>query len=169
MRDKPLKITLDTNTLPVDRALQALGRIPADVVVTSVTAREVQGTKWEPELSCLQVVPETWVMGESPMGLGVLGNQADAGLFEKTLGTITNGSFPKPGKRGNLTPSQKRQMHDAMIFCTHVREGRDVFVTNDKTAFGEDGSVQRRRVVELAPTQVMTLEEFERFCATRQG
>jgi hypothetical protein len=108
-------------------------------------------------------------MGESPMGVGVLGNQADADLFERTIAVITNGSFPKRGSRGKLTPSQKHQMRDAMILCTHVREGRNVFVTDDKTAFGEDGSEQRQRVMGLAPTRIMTLEEFERFCSARSG
>jgi hypothetical protein len=36
-----LTITLDTNTLPLEQALRALGPVPADVKITSVTAREV--------------------------------------------------------------------------------------------------------------------------------
>ena len=160
-----LKITLDTNALPLNRALQALGNIPADVAVTTVTAREVQGTKWEPELWQLRAVPETWVMGESVLGAAVLGNAADRDLFEAVLAAITNSSFPPPGARGELTQGQKNQMRDAMIFSTHVREGRDIFVTNDVRAFGEEGSVQRQKFARLASTRVMTLAEFERFCA----
>ena len=164
-----LKITLDTNMLPLERTLQALGNIPADVVVTSVTAREVRGTKWEPELSQLHIVPELWVMGESALGMAVLGNEADRDLFEKTVVAITNDSFPRPGARGDLTPLQRSQMRDAMIFCTHVREGRDIFVTDDKKAFGAEGSAQRQRVAALAPqTRIMTLAEFENYCAAQQ-
>jgi hypothetical protein len=121
-----LTITLDTNTLPVEQALRALGPVPANVKITTVTAREV-GSKWEPELSQLEVVAETWVMGESPMGVAAMGSQADADLFEKTLVAISNGSFPKRDARGHLTEPQRRQMRDAMIFCTHVREKRDIF------------------------------------------
>lgn len=164
MKRKPLTITLDTNTLPLEQALQALGRIPANVVITTVTAREVEGTKWGPELSVLSVIPEVWVLGESPLGVGALGSRADSDLFERTIAAIASGSFPRPGSRGTLTASQTRQMRDAMIFCTHVRERRDIFVTNDVKAFGEEGSPQRQRVNELAPTRVMTLAEFERFC-----
>lgn len=96
MPQQKLKITLDTNTLPVNRALDALGDIPADVVVTSVTAREVHGTKWQPELSMLPV-PELFVMGESPLGVGALGRETDAALFEAILDAISHGSFPKTG------------------------------------------------------------------------
>jgi len=95
MPSQKLKITLDTNTLPVDRALEALGDIPADVVVTTVTSREVHGTKWQPELSTLKV-PEIWVMGESPMGVGALGRPSDAEVFEVLLDAISRGTFPKP-------------------------------------------------------------------------
>lgn len=61
-----LKITLDTNTLPLERALDALDNRPADLAVTSLTAREVHGTRWAPELHSLDVVPELWVMDEPP-------------------------------------------------------------------------------------------------------
>ncbi len=160
-----LKITLDTNTLPLERALDALGNRPADLAVTSVTAREVHGTRWAPELHSLDVVPEMWVMDETPLDMGALASQSDADLFEATIAIITNGAFPRQGSRENLTPQQTRQMRDAMIFCTHVREGRDIFVTNDVTAFGEEGSVQCQRFAALSSTRVMTLAEFERSCA----
>jgi hypothetical protein len=120
-----LRITLDTNTLPVDRALEALGDIPADVVVTTVTLREVHGTKWQPELSILQV-PEIWVMGESPMGVGALGRPADAEVFEAVLDAISHGTFPKPGKRENVSHGHRNQLRDAAIFATHVRDRRDL-------------------------------------------
>ncbi len=165
MTEQRLKITLDTNALPLERALQALGRVQADVKVTTVTAREVHGTKWEPELSVLQCVPELFVLDESHMDASVLGSQADDDLFEKTLTVITNGAFPERSKRGTLTSQQRNQMRDALIFCTHVREGRNIFVTDDVKAFGREGSPQRWRIEALAPsTRVMTLDEFERFC-----
>jgi hypothetical protein len=152
MTEKRLKITLDTNTFLLEHVdFLTIGQ--ADVKTTTDTAREL-GSKWKPELSVLQLRHDA-----------VLGSQADADLIEKTLAVITNGSFPKRGDRGDLTPSQKSQMHNAMIFCTHVREERDIFVTDNTTAFGSEGSEQRQRIEALAPsTRVMTLDEFERFC-----
>jgi hypothetical protein len=152
MTEKRLKITLDTNTFLLEHVdFLTIGQ--ADVKTTTDTAREV-GSKWKPELSVLQLRHDA-----------VLGSQADADLIEKALAVITRGAFPKRGDRGNLTLSQKCQLHDAMIFCTHVREGRDMFVTDNKTAFGSEGSEQRQRIEAVAPTtRIMTLGEFERFC-----
>jgi hypothetical protein len=161
-----LKITLDTNILPLARIdLGAVARISDDSKITTVTAREV-GSQRDPELSLL-AVPETWVMGESPLGVGVLGSTVDSDLFEKTLTIISNGACPKRGGRESLTPTQNRQKRDAMIFCAHVREKRDIFVTDDVKAFGAENTAQRQRIEALAPTRVMTLAEFERFCRER--
>ena len=56
-------------------------------------------------------------------------------------------------------------MRDAMILTTHVRNQRDVFMSNDTKAFGAEGSVQRQRVEKVAhTTRIMTLAEFARFC-----
>jgi hypothetical protein len=159
-----LKITLDTNTLPLERAMVAATRIGADVVVTTVTAREVHGTKLEPELSTLKLLPETWVLGESPLGTAVLGSDEDAACYEQALRIVSNGAFPRPGARGALSDGQRRQLRDAMIFCAHVREKRDILVSDDTTAFGEESSAQRQRIEALGKTRVMTLPEFERFC-----
>jgi hypothetical protein len=159
-----LKVTLDTNTLPLERAIVAATRIGADVVVTTVTAREVRGTKFEPELSILKLLPETMVLGESPLGGAVLGSEDDATCYEGALSIISNGSFPRPGTRGALSDGQQRQLRDAMIFCAHVREKRDIFVSDDTAAFGEENSPQRQRIEALGKTRVMTLPEFERFC-----
>jgi hypothetical protein len=163
-----LTITFDTNTIPLDRTLLALGNLPADLAVTSVTRREMQGGSSAAHLRTLRELPEVYLMGESEMGVAVLGTRKIADLFEKTLSAITNGSFPKPDRRSHLTPNEKRQMRDALIFCTHVREGRDIFVTDDVTAFGKPGSEQRNLFTELASTQIMTMEEFEHFCSTQR-
>ena len=165
-----LKITLDTNTVRLNQVGRAIRNISggADIAITSPTAREL-GSKYDPALYQLQVLPELWVLGESPLGTAALGSESDRALFEAVLDAITNGSFPKPGRRAKLTDGERNQMRDAMIFCTHVREGRDIFVTNDVKAFGEEASAQRQRVVGLArTTQIMTLPEFERFCAAQR-
>jgi hypothetical protein len=44
------------------------------------------------------------------------------------------------------------------------------FVSDDKKAFGEEGSEQRQRITAIAPeTKVMTLPEFERYCEARRA
>ena len=165
-----LKITLDTNTFRMDRVSPAILKIRggADVVVTTTTAREI-GSVYDPSLSQVQVKPELFVLDESRLATGVLVSAPDATLFERVIDAISNGSFPKPGRRATLTPGEQDQRRDAMIFCTHVREGRDIFVTDDVKAFGEEGSPQRQRVSALAPqTKIMTPTEFERFCGARR-
>jgi len=159
-----LKITLDTNTFPLERAMAAATRIRADVVVTTVTAREVHGTKFEPELSTLKLLPETWVLGESPLGTAVLGSEADTACYEQALRIVSNGAFPRPGARDALSDGQRRQLRDAIIFCAHVREKRDILVSDDIAAFGGEGSPQRQQIEALGKTRVMTLPEFEHFC-----
>ena len=120
-----LKITLDTNTFRMDRVSPAILKIRggADVVVTTTTAREI-GSVYDPSLSQVQVKPELFVLDESRLATGVLVSAPDATLFERVIHAISNGSFPKPGRRATLTPGEQDQRRDAMIFCTHVREGR---------------------------------------------
>ena len=56
-----------------------------------------------------------------------------------------------------------------MIFCAHVREGRDIFLSDNVKAFGREGSPQRQRMSALAlRTKIMTRAEFERFCEARR-
>jgi hypothetical protein len=161
-----LKVTLDTNTFPLEQALAALRGKDADVAVTTVTTRELRGSDWENEALTLTQLPEVWVMGEGPLGVAALGDESMRDCFEAALKAISNGSFPRPGQRENLTDAERRQMRDAITFCTHLREGRDIFVTDDKKGFGTDGSEQRQRMLALGSTRIMTLGEFEVFCRT---
>jgi hypothetical protein len=161
-----LKITLDTNAVRLDEVGAAIRKLRGgvDIAITTTVAREI-GSKYDTSIHQLQIVPEFWVMGESPMGVAVLASKADRDLFEAALDAISNGSFPKPGSRSTLTQGQRNQLRDAMIFCTHVREGRDIFVTKDAKGFGIEAGEQRLRMSALAPdTRIMTLGEFERFC-----
>ena len=165
-----LRITLDTNTARLERVGPAIRKIrdAVDVATTTTVAREI-GSVYDPSLHQLRIASELWVMGESPLGVAVLGGEGDPTFFERVLAAITNESFPKPGSRSSLSQGQRNQLRDAMIFYTHVREARDIFVTNDVKAFGSEGTEQRRRVGALAPTtRVMTLAEFERFCDAQQ-
>src|SRR6058998_3690301 len=99
-----LKITLDTNTVRPEQMSAAIRKIrgEADVATTTTVVREI-GSVYDPSLYRLHVVPELWVMGESPLGVAVLVSEADRDLFEAILAAITNGSFPKPDRRATLT------------------------------------------------------------------
>ena len=53
-----------------------------------------------------------------------------------------------------------------MILAAHVRDGRDILVSDDRRAFvGRDGENRRRLESELA-TRIMTVDEFCDFAWT---
>jgi hypothetical protein len=52
---------------------------------------------------------------------------------------------------------------DAMIFGSHVRDRRELFVTVDSTAFVESG--RRAKLEAMFGTRIMTVAEFELYCA----
>ena len=106
----------------------------------------------------LRRVMETAVFGESPFGISVLGSEEDGEYFESVLQIISNGSFPKPGHRDHLTDGQKRQLRDAIIVCAHTRDKREIFVSDDRKAFIDDG---RRKALEaLLKTRILSRKEF---------
>ena len=159
-----LTVTLDTNALPAKAAFDALGDLEADVATTTVTAREVEGTRWADEVKQLNGIIETWVMGDSTMGGAHLGSEADRTRYEGLLMLLSNGSFPKPGQRGNLTNGWRRMMRDAMILSAHAREDRQIFVSNDVKAIGVEGSTHRRQLHEQFGIRAVTLAEFNTLC-----
>lgn len=161
-----LTVTLDTNTLRLANALAALDALEVDVATTTVTAREVEGTAWAVKAKQLRAITETWVLAESPMGLAAVGSRADSDRYEGLLSLLSNGGFPKPGNRDNLTDGQKRLQRDVMILAAHAREGRDIFVSNDTKAIGRAGDPLRDRLLQEFGIRAMTLEEFTAFCAS---
>lgn len=155
VRDLPLSIAKTTVTNR-EQGLQA--DTSEDLVETAVWGESKWGrAKWGGDLA------ETLVIGESQIGLSVIGNTGD--LLEVLLKVISNGSFPPQGKRDNLTDSQKRQLRDAMILHTHVREGRDIFVSDDARGFGRSGSDLRKKLVSICHTKIMSSEEFIAYCS----
>lgn len=108
-------------------------------------------------------VAETWVLGESPLGMAALGSDESPSRFEAILETIGTGSFPKPGDRENLGDAERRQLRDAMILEAHARERRDILVSNDVKAFGKPGSEKRRHLEALCQTKIMTVDEFREY------
>jgi len=161
------RVTLDTSAVgPPGRArveAACRGR-NVELVNTTVTDRELEGTNippmsgaplieigiwgesrcgefvWDPEP---RSVPETLVIGESRLGQAALGSDESPLLFEIILRVISNGSFPPPGERDNLSRGHRKQLRDAMGLEAHTREGRDVMVTNDKRAFTSGTDAER--------------------------
>ena len=163
-----LTITLDTGTLSLVDALATINglELAVDVATTTVTAREVEGTAWASKAAQLRVIPEVMVLGRSPLGVAVLGSEADKFYYEGLLTLLSGGGFPKPGKRDALTDGYKHLQHDAMILAAHAREGRDIFVSNDTKAIGRPGEPLRERLHQEFGIRAMTLAEFTDHCAT---
>ena len=161
------KVTLDTNTVDDSELIEA-GRLHGfEFVAITVTDRELKASDIQINSEAVGTVPETVVLDESCLGQAVLGSDSDHDTFEETLAIISNGSFPKVGQRDNLTPGQRRQLRDAMILLAHIREGRDIFVTNDTRGFIRDG--RRERIEERFNTKIMTSAEFLKRCCGKSS
>jgi hypothetical protein len=180
-----LRITVDTNVLDTERIArirEATEGLDVDIAPTTVTVRERPGKPprgeaipetavwgesrygeavWGPS----PPVGETFTLGESRLGMAALGANESPSRFEAILAVISNGGFPKPGRREQLTTGERKQLRDAMILEAHAREGRDVLVSNDVRAFvGKDGS-KRKTLEALCRTRIMTVDEFCSYAA----
>ena len=172
------KITLDTNILPIDGSL--LKNKPVETAVVSVTGREIENYKLSVELKNFKeiketvvwdeskwgqtkwgpVIYETAVVGESRLGECVVGSDKNVNVFEKLLEIISSGSFPKPGKRGNLNKGERKQLRDVMILADHIKDCRDIFVTEDVRGFiGKSGEI-KNKIETLFKTKIMRKREF---------
>ena len=176
-----LLVTLDTNASDAvirQRMMDAclgLG-VEANFAHTTVTDRETEDTsfatanaailetglwdesRWDKAVWAGDTVRESFVIGESRLGEGVLGSDDASDFLERILDTIGNGSFPRPGQRENLTDSQRRQRRDAMVLEAHHREGRDVLITLDVKGFIRRG--RREALERLCCTRIATVDEF---------
>ena len=99
---------------------------------------------------------ELGIVDESEVGNCVVGGGDD--YMESIIQIISNGSFPKSGSRGHLSNGQRRQLRDAMILDAHAREGRSVFITNDRRGFIDGG--RREMLQALLNTKILSGEEF---------
>jgi hypothetical protein len=183
-----LRVTVDTNILSQDmqRLCEAVEGLDVEIAQTTVTLREggvtppdetaVQETMvWNESLWGESVwgassrVYETVTLGESRLGMAVLGGDESPGRFAAILWIIGSGSFPKRGERDDLTDTQRRQLRDAMILEAHARDGRDVLVSEDRKAFiGKDGK-KRAALEALCGTKIRTVGEFCREVETLAG
>ena len=105
-----------------------------------------------------RTVRELTVIGETPIGSGVVAGVADLTRFEAILRVISNGSFPASGKRGDLTGPQRRQLRDAMSLEAHARDGRDVFVTGDVKGFVNHG--RRAALEQICSTRIIAPDDL---------
>lgn len=153
-----ITVTLDTNISPPESVTGSVPDGTFDFAVVSVTERETAGTRYQVKLGGLRRVVETAVYGESRWGDAVWGSENDTDCLETVLQVISHGAFPRPGDRDSLTHGQLRQLRDAMIFCAHVRTGRQVFVTNDRNGFIDEG--RRSELERKFGTSIMTATEF---------
>lgn len=174
-----LKVTLDSNVLKTDFAKirAAAGSQEVELAYTTVTLREDARDEGQDEFVVAETgvydestydsgavyaetphVYETLVLGESRIGLAVIGG--DASPFEAILKIISNGSFPKSGERENLTRRRRAQLRDAMILEAHTRERRDILVSNDATAYIGKGGARRQLLETVCQTKILTVSEF---------
>lgn len=124
-----------------------------EVAAVSVSGRELE--KSDIKILTAQI-PETAVSSESRWNEGVFASDDDP--LEDVLSIISNGSFPGPAARNKLTDGQRRQLRDAMIFAAHVREERDIFVTNDSRAFLKES--RKEKLEKKYNTRIMIRTEF---------
>ena len=157
-----VSVTLDTNTVDDHRVVKAAVAAGYDVAHTTVTDRELGTSGIVPASANRARIYEPLVLDESPLGSAVLASDSEAATFERLLQIISDGSFPVAGQRDNLSPGHRRQLRDAMILCSHIRERRVIFITNDRKGFIDGG--RRERIEQEFGTKVMTSEEFLRTC-----
>lgn len=161
------EVTLDTNVFPAEPLIRRAQSVGIAAAVITVSHREVEGSSLEDEVRSLASVLETAVFGESRWGQAVFGSSDDSERLERALTLLSNGSFPAPGRREQLSGGQRRQLRDAMVLCAHVRSDRHILVSNDRRAFINKG---RREAIEAEfGTRVMTVEEFEAYLSEREG
>jgi hypothetical protein len=129
--------------------------------VVTVTERErgldVKGMFAAHGLS-VDVVPGLTVLGEWRLGEDALPREGTPERLEETLAIISGGSFPPRGKRGDLTPGQRRQHRDAIVLASHVDREGDVLLTRDRKTFINNG--RRERLETLWSTRIVTLGEL---------
>lgn len=170
-KTQSIKVTVDTNILNPDKMLrleQAIAGLPIELASITVTDRERGEIWWGDATEALwdqrQRVSEVWVLGESPLGVGLIGSESDDELYETLLKIVSNGAFPKRGQRAQLLKGEQTQKRDVMILLAHTRAARDILVSEDCTAFGKQGQALRTNLQAACSTRIMTVGEFVAYC-----
>lgn len=150
-----ITVTLDTDVFPADELMDLARGLNFSFARVTVTDRETSGTSFESQLIGLEQLLEPAVWGESNWGEAVWTEEGSR--LEEILQVISNRSFPR--NRASLSKGHLHQLRDAMILDAHVRENRDIFVSNDSTAFMNEG--RRELLQKRLQTVILTKEEFE--------
>jgi len=153
----PRCVTLDTGAVEPE-VLQRAQDLDAAVQVVTVTVREVEGTSFSVVVAPLPSVAEAAVWDESRWGEAAFFDPAAGVDLEEILTIISDGGFPKEHERDALSPGQRHQLRDAMIFEAHARSGADYFVTNDMKAFIRGG--RREQLEARFGSRILTVDEF---------
>ncbi len=156
LRNRPTTATLDTNVADSIEVTDSARRHGIAVSVVTLTDRELEASSIQP-ITAGRIL-ETAVFDEGRWDHAAFSSELDAQLLEQVLAIISNGAFPAPAARSSLSGGQRRQLRDAMILMAHVRERRDVFVSNDSRAFIRHG--RRERLEALLGTRIATAAEF---------
>jgi hypothetical protein len=169
-----LKLTLDTNCIEHADLRAKATEVDAELAAFSVTRNETQSSGFGIHLKTISVIPEQlrwrdgawadgcwadriWGSGPDVEYTRGDGSKCVGDPFEDVLRVISNGSFPPPNNRKHLSDGQRRQFRDAMILSLHAQHRRDVFVSNDATAFIKEG--RRERLQAMLATRICTPEE----------
>ena len=157
-----IRVFVDTNIFPTDKLARSFGDKKIKYVFSSVTEREMSGTDFLETLAGKGKVLETSVWDESCWNESVWGSEDTA--LEEILEIISTGSFPVIGKRDFLTNGEIRQLRDAMILETVIRDGYKIFLSNDKRAFiGNEKNNKRNILEDKFDIKIFTEEEYVNF------
>ncbi|MGE0227467.1 MAG: hypothetical protein AB7I38_04040 [Dehalococcoidia bacterium] len=189
-----LTVTVDTNNLApreVARLEAAASGLPIEFAHVTVSDREMEG--FEPQLAPAQIletgvwgesrwgeavwggpdgtasssIPEAFVLGESRLDEAALAGDGESDRFERLLSLISRGTFPRAGSRDTLTKGQRRHLRDAMIVSGHLREGRDILISDDWTRTPSLLPAVRDLITNEFPNiRIMTAQEFVAYCAS---
>ena len=160
-----VRATLDTNIAPLADLKARAAAANVEIAVVTATERELASHSYAESVTGVSRVLETAIWDESQFDNCVLAREEDVECFEDVLRVISNGSFPEPTGRGNLSPRQRNQLRDAIIFSAHVRDRREIFVTLDAKGFVRGG--RKHKLESAYKTQIMTREEFMKYLASR--
>jgi hypothetical protein len=155
-----IKVTLDTCVLPAEDLVLASRQFDCEFAVVTVTTRELD-TPYQVHLMPYSTVPETAVWGESRWDEAVWGSEVSQPILEEVLRVISPGSFPRD--RDNLSRGQLHQLRAAMILETHIRQQRDILVTDDRRAFVKCG--KREELMMRFGVRVMLRADFLGGCS----
>ncbi len=155
----PLRVTVDTNVVPIDDLRRETDGISIEFAAVTVTVRELEDTRRGLGLAGLEVVPETLVIGEGRWGEAALASPDSSDRLALILRIISNGSWARSRE---LTHGQRSQLRDALVFEAHVRDGRDILVSDDATAFINYG--RREELERVFETRIFRKSEFLEFC-----